>query len=216
MITVVVDEHNLICTALQLVVKSIDTEAELDRMLREGCPADLLDDLRQRKVRDLLLVSKRLRSMTIHLSIDEVRGELHRVDRIREDQELFEYFIVNGASRNMICEMWKRTREDVASVRKSLLPAGGASPGRTPLPKDPAERESVHQAWDEIRKEDPGASYRRNLYQLHQRFPAYSIDTLVCTLDEFKGTDRPRAQSSPKNAALPPIAPGSTSPFQQS
>lgn len=215
MITMVVQEGSFIGAALQLVVKSIDTEDGLDRLLREGCPAELLDDLRQRKARDLVEVAGRLRSMTILLSVDEIRGELHRLDRIREDQELFEYFILNGASRNMICEMWKRTHEDVASMRKSLLPTGGASPGRTPLPKDDAVREEVHRAWAEIRKEDPGASRRRHLFQLHQRFQEFSIDTLVCTLDEFQETERPRTRRSPKAGAMPSASSGSASPFQR-
>lgn len=196
MITVHLQENGFVNLALQSVIQQIETEEGLDLLLRQGCPASLLDDLRQRKARDLLEVAGRLRTTYVLLSIKEIVGELHRLDRIREDQELYEYFIIHGANRNMVCEMWKRSHDEVASMRKALLPGGGASPGRTPLPKDPAVREAIHQAWAEICKQHPDATYRRLLYQLHQRFMAHSIDTLVSTLEEFKEKDKPRGRRS--------------------
>lgn len=211
MITVQLHENGFVSLALQSVIQQIETEEGLDLLLRQGCPASLLDDLRQRKARDLLEVARRLRTTFVLLSIKEIEGELHRMDRIREDRELYEYFILHGANRNMVCEMWKSSKDEVASMRKSLLPDGGASPGRTPLPKDPAVREAIHQAWAEICKQHPDASYRQLLYQLHQRFMAYSIDTLVSTLEEFKEKDKPRGRrTSSVPAAEPRELPGST------
>jgi hypothetical protein len=194
MITVMVHEDSFVGAALQFVVKLIDTEEGLDLLLRQGCSANLLDDLRQRKARDLVEVAGRLRTMHILLSAKEIEGELHRLDRIREDQEMYEYFILNGASRNMICEMWKRTHDEVASMRKALLPGGGAAPGRSPMPKDTSVRESIHQAWAVIRKQEPKGSRRQHLYRLHQQFQTYTIDTLVCVLDEFKESSRQRSR----------------------
>lgn len=216
MITVSINEDGFVGAALQLVVKLIDTEEGLDQLLQQGCSASLLDDLRQRKARDLVEVAGRLRTMRILLSAAEIQGELHRLDRLREDQELFEYFVIHGASRNMICELWKRTHDEVASMRKSLLPSGGASPGRTPLPKNPEVRATIQQAWNEMEKAQPEASHRSRLHQLHQMFPDYSIDTLVSTLNEFEQPDRPRSRQATAARQLDPRNAGPSSPFQLS
>lgn len=208
MILVSVNDDSFVSAALQIVVKLIDTDAGLDQLLHLGCSASLLDDLRNRKARDLVEVASRLRSMQIWISPSEIEGELHRLDRTREDQTLFEYFVIHGASRHMICDLWKRTHEEVTSMRKALLPGGSASAGRTPLPKDPAVREAIHVAWDVITKADPEASQRQKLYRLHQRFEDYSIDTLVSTLDEFEQPDRPRSRRSNVHLAIDTQRPG--------
>jgi hypothetical protein len=193
MITVSVSDGSFVSAALQLVVKQIDTDEGLDLLLAQGCSAELLDDLRNRKARDLVDVAPRIRSMQIFFSQQEIEGELHRLDRLREDQKLFEYFVRNGASRQTLCDLWKRTHEEVASMRRALL-GGNASAGRTPLPRDHAVREAIHLAWDEITKTDPAGSKRQRLHALHQRFLDLSIDTLVATLDEFDQPDRPRVR----------------------
>lgn len=215
MIAVSIQEGGFVGAALQLIVKLIDTEEGLDSLLRQGCSAQLLDDLRQRKARDLVEVASRLRSVKVVIPVTEIEGELHRLDRMREDQELYEYFILNGASRNMVCEMWKRTHDEVAAMRKSLLPGGSAAPGRTPLPKDSSVRELIHRAWDEICKNDPQAAHRQHLYQLHQRFQDLSIDTLVCTLDEFKEPNRPRGRRSAAASHPSPAASNTATPAQR-
>ena len=194
MITVSVKDDSFVSAALQYVVKVIDTEAGLDGLLLQGCSASLLDDLRQRKARDLVEVASQVQSMQIWLSEPEIRGALHRLDRRREDQELFEYFIRHGASLKMICDLWKRTHEEVALTRKSLLPDAGTGAGRTPLPKDQTVREAIHVAWDEILKADPAAQKRQCVHALHQRFPDYTISTLMSTLGEFEQPDRPRSR----------------------
>ena len=211
MITLLVNDDSFVSAALQIVVKLIDTESGLDELLHQGCSASLLDDLRNRKARDLVEVASRLRSVQIVVSPTEIQGELHRLDRVREDQSLFEYFVQHGASRQMICDLWKRTHEEVASMRKALLPGGSASAGRTPLPKSPAVREAIHIAWDAINKADPGASQRQKLYQLHQRFAEYSIDTLVSTLDEFEQPDRPRSKRLNVHRSIDTGRPGEAS-----
>lgn len=193
MIKLTVDDPMFVNAALFTLVKLIDTEEGIDRLLSEGCPADLLDNIRQRKARDLLEAAPWVRTLHISISVSEVGGALNRIDRERQDQELFEYFVKHGASRGMICELWKKTNEEVTSMRKQLLPDGGGNPGRAPLPKDPAVREAIHNAWHEIVR-DPHAAKRERIYQLHQLFPHYAIDSLVSTVTEFNTPERPRAR----------------------
>ena len=213
MIRVAVDDPFLVSTMLQFIVGVIDTEQGLDRLLHQGCSAELLDDLRQRKARDLREVAPGLRSVQISISAHDLDVALHRIDRVRQDQELFEYFVLNGASRGMICELWKKSHEEVTAMRKNLLPDRSGNPGRAPLPKDPAVREAIHRAWHEI-ETDPHTAHRERIYQLHQRFPDYAIDSLVSTLTEFNARDRPRARQPQAKSAPIDVSPrGPSNPF---
>lgn len=213
MITVRVDDSFLVGAMLQFIVGVIDTEQGLDQLLQQGCSADLLDNLRQRKARDLREVAPGLRSVQITISAADLDGALHRIDRVRQDQELFEYFVLNGASRGMICELWKKTHEEVTAMRKTLLPDGSGNPGRAPLPKDPTVREAIHRAWHAL-EADADLSQRERIFQLHQQFPDFLIDSLVSTLSEFDGPDRPRARRSGAKSAPIDVSPrGPSSPF---
>lgn len=192
MITVPLNDPSVVNAVLLLVVKMIDTDDGFQRLLMEHCNTDVLEELRQRKARDLVEISSRLRSLRISFSANEFLNELKKIDLLRRDQEMYEYFIRHGASRTMVCDLWKKTNEEVTAMRRALLPEGGTGPGRRAMPKAHAVREAIHQAWAEIDKAHADAPQRQRLYHLHQRFNAYSIDTLVTTLSEFDQPDRKR------------------------
>jgi hypothetical protein len=201
MITVPLNDPSVVNTVLLLVVKMIDTDDGFQRLLMAHCSTDVLEELRQRKARDLVEISSRLKSLRISFSADEFLNELKKVDLQRRDQEMYEYFVRHGASRTMLCDLWKKTSEEVTAMRRALLPDGSTGPGRRAMPKAHAVREAIHNAWAEIDKAHADAPQRQRLYHLHQRFTAYSIDTLVTTLSEFDQPDRKR-RTKPADVAL--------------
>jgi hypothetical protein len=200
MITFTLSDASLINAVLLSVVKMIDSDEGFRALLKGCCDTNVLEELRHRKARDLVEVSSRLRTLAISFSADEFLHELRKVDLQRRDQAMYEYFVRHGASRTMICDLWKKTSDEVAAMRRALLPEGALGPGRRAMPKVHAVREAIHEAWAEIEKTLPQESHRQRLYQLHQRFPDYSIDTLVSTLNEFEQPERKRAKRPSSDA----------------
>ncbi|SCK55747.1 Protein of unknown function [Variovorax sp. HW608] len=187
MISVNVNDSALIAAMLSEVVKIIDTASGLDLLLEQGCDPVLLDTLRNAKARDIRETASRLKSIRLTFSSRELAAELHKLQLVREDQEMCEYFIRHGANRTMVTELWKMSIESVAQMRRVLLPGGG-NVGRPPLPRDHAVREAVHRAWTEILKAHPDESResrRRRIFLLHKQYPDMTIDTLYSVVTEF-------------------------------
>jgi len=209
MISVDVTNPLLTAALLSEVVRLIDTANGLDQLLQQGCDPALLDEIRNSKVRDMREIAAKVKTFRCVFSPRELAGELRKLQLVREDQELCEYFIRHGANRNIVADLWNMTFDDVAAMRRVLLPGGGASAGRPQLPRDFAVREAIHQAWSEILKahpEETRESRRRRVYLLHQRFSDLTIDTLHCTITEFdtakdKADRRLRRRGTPQHPA---------------
>lgn len=177
--------HQLNYLLLTEVIRMIETESGLVRLLELGCDAELIDSLRRRSSRDLLDLSAKLRCLRISFSPAELRQNLDGIDRQRREDALCEYFVKNGASQPLLTKLFSRSASEVRKLREVLV--GGGNVGRTRLPRDLQVRDEIHRAWYQISKYGPHAnSLRDGLYQLHQQFPEYSIDSLYSTVREFE------------------------------
>lgn len=172
---------------LSEVIRLIETANGLDQLLNMGCDAELIDQLRNRSARDLLSLSDRSSGFTVNFHPKELLTHLNGIDRQRRDDEMCEYFVIHGASRQLLCKLFKRTAEEVRRMREMLV--GRGSVGRTGLPKSLKVRDQIHHAWHSIITDSPEQSLRFWLYELHQQFPSYSIETLYSTLKEFEDGD---------------------------
>lgn len=184
MLTVSVTNPIIQRLLLEHVIEQIESESGLDTLLQQGGSAEFLDLLRHRKARDLINVAENLKCIQFSVSTTEVMGQLSRLDRIRHDAELREYFINHGAAREMLCEFFKLSGDEVRRLRSLLLPDGGASAGRTRLPP-PHARDEIHAAWSRILKTHANEHQRDRIYRLHQQFSTLRISTLHQTLKEF-------------------------------
>lgn len=189
--TVPVDIHTnqqLSYLLLTEVIRIIDTEAGMVQLLQMGCDAELIDELRHRKTRDLLDLSARIRGLKVVFSPTELRQHLCGIDRQRRDDTLCEYFVRHGASRALVSKLFNRSADEVRKLRELVGGAGGT--GRTRLPKEHEIRDEIHHAWYEITgNPQPGDSLRNWLYELHKKFPDYTIATLYSTIREFEDDD---------------------------
>lgn len=169
------------------IIRLIETEQGLDQLLNMGCDAELIDQLRHRSTRDLIDVSTRLRGLSISFSPIELLQHLGGIDRQRRDDELCEYFVIHGASRQLLKKLFKRSEDEIRRLRESLI--GQSSSGRTGMPKDLNVRDDIHRTWHSITESSQEESLRTWLYELHQQFPAFTIDTLYSTVREFEDSD---------------------------
>ncbi|WP_082848131.1 STY4526/YPO1902 family pathogenicity island replication protein [Delftia sp. GW456-R20] len=166
------------------VIRVIETEAGLDQLLLLGLTPELIDTLRTRQTRDLMDLASRMRSIRITLAVNEIAGHLDGIDRQRRDDEMCEYFVRNGATRSLVTRLFKRSSDEVRRLRDLL---GGASVGRTKLPKEHDVVDHIHIVWHEIRRNaGPAENLRDWLFALHQKFPDYSIDSLHTCVKEYE------------------------------
>lgn len=82
-----------------------------------------------------------MRSIRITLAVNEIAGHLDGIDRQRRDDEMCEYFVRNGATRSLVTRLFKRSSDEVRRLRDLL---GGASVGRTKLPKEHDVVDHIH------------------------------------------------------------------------
>jgi Protein of unknown function (DUF2857) len=167
---------------------------DLDALLTAGVDPELLDLLRRRSARDFIAVAQMdLFVPSAFFDNDILKGCLQRIDSRRRDDELREYFVSHGAPMSMLNEVFKLSRDEARRLRTLLVPQGT----HIGSPKMPAvqERQPIHEAWAQLERTQGSTSLRERVYELHQRFPDFSIAALWATVNEF--AERP-AKSGPK------------------
>lgn len=186
---------------LEHLVEQLDADgASLDAMLTAGIDPELLDLLRRRGARDFIQAAG-MDQLEIHAGFDNqtVIGCFRRIDSVRRDTELREYFVRHGAPMSMLQELFKLTRDDARRLRELLVPHD-AHVGAPKLPAV-AERQAVHEAWATLTRSPEATTQRERLYELHKRFPGHTIAALWATVNEFndvppKGSPSVRARSA--------------------
>ncbi len=205
-VTVTVSNPTILNMLLTEVIGTIESESGMDALLQQGCDANFIDLMRRRPARDLMDVACHLKHLRFEVSVSEIEQQFLRLDWMRRDTALCEYFVKNGASAQMINTLFKKSTEEVRRLREALVPTGGANVGRTALPKDPKVREEIQQAWSEICKgRGSEESIRDRLYALHQRFEDHSIATLYSTIHEFEDDRSIRAGGGRESATADQI-----------
>ena len=168
---------------LDQIVESIDSGG-LDDLLQAGFSPEFLDSMRHRPARDLIKIAE-IPSLEFRVSIQEreISAYLSRLDRIRQDSQMCEYFVRHGAAVQVVCNLFRMSAEDVRALRAQLLPPQEQA-GRNRMPPI-AVRDQIHARWHALRQAMPQASQRDWLYELHQAFPDIRIDALCRSLNEF-------------------------------
>lgn len=157
----------------------------IDGLLEAGFSPEFLDAIRHRPARDLIKLAESA-PLEFRVSMQEksITDYLCRLDLIRRDAQLCEYFIRNGAATQLVTTLFRMPADDVRALRAQLLPTDEA-PKRTRMPA-PDVRDCIHARWSEL--ERAGLSQRERIYELHQTFPDCRIDALCRTINEFSDT----------------------------
>lgn len=162
------------------------TDTDMDALLKEGVSAELIDMLRHRTVRDLREVAARPEHLGIRIVVDErkIIGSFMQLDARRNDAEQFEYFVRNGGSPKVGARLFNKLEDD---VRQAIHIFGKKASLRDTMPPE-AMRTEIHEAWARIKadaKETGMLGFRKNLREVHDLFPDYTIHALLKVLSEF-------------------------------
>jgi len=164
---------------------------ELRRSSEEHGPVP--EGLTDKQVEELQALSSselvRLAEMTeprvaIQIDAGSLEHGLRQVDYLNKRSRQLEYFIVNGATSNMLSKLFKISSADVTLKRR--LFSGTASSLRRPAMPPHAVRETITNRWFEIRKGKEQEPLRADDYEtLHREFPQYTFATLWAVIHEF-------------------------------
>jgi len=117
------------------------------------------------------------------LSLSREHG-LRQVDYLNKRSRQLEYFIVNGATSNMLSKLFKISSADV-TLKRRLFSGTASSLRRPAMPPHPM-REKITNRWFEIRKGKESEPLRADDYEtLHREFSQYTFATLWAVVHEF-------------------------------
>ncbi len=196
-----VDDSELRYMILKYISSKIDA-GQIEPLIEGGLTPELLDALRNRKMRDIARVAQNS-SIGFHFKIDNLglTRVLRSVDALTRDQELLEYFVLHSAPAYLLNRLFPISNQDLRAMRAVLCRNKTDFGGRPNLP-DTALRELIHAGWLEIQagitdasEGKPERKEREQIYALSQRFPDYTIGTLWTVLKEF-GDPRLLAKTS--------------------
>lgn len=159
-------------------------QGELDTLLECGVWPEVLDSLRQRTARDLLQISTMDIKLCFTIDSAGVQDAITRLDAVRRDNELKEYFVIAGASPDVMAKLFKLTADQIRVLRDVLCTNDRPTGGRPRLPEIRV-REQIHHSWCQLAQDQPEASLRERLYQMHQQHRDMPINSLWAVLNEF-------------------------------
>ena len=155
---------------------------EVDALLEAGVSPELLDALRNRTTRDLIGVSQMTDAeVFVHVDANSFLNCFRRFDAIKRSRQLQEYFVINGATPEMLASLCKLSPNHIRNLRTTLR-HGNTIAGRPSMPTE-AERNEINRAWVEIGAQEK--DIREQYYALHQRFSRPSLSCLWATVSEF-------------------------------
>lgn len=178
--TIPVDDDGLKRALLDYLIRMI-ADGHIDPLLEAGLSPELLDDLRNRPVRDIQKVAQMSLGVMLKLEPTSLSTALMRLDAMTRNQVLLEYYIKNGAAPDLLTRLFKVSDADQRALREMLCGDSGRR-GRPAMP-EPSEREAIHATWSRLEgvSEDPREQY----FMLHQAHPDHSIATLWAVVHEF-------------------------------
>jgi hypothetical protein len=165
-----------------------------DQQLRLMLLAHLIRELQERgeerrPAPEGLTELVRLAEMTeprvaIQIDAGSLEHGLRQVDYLSKRSRQLEYFIVNGATSNMLSKLFKISSADV-TLKRRLFSGTASSLRRPAMPPHPV-REQITNRWFEIRKGKQSEPLRADDYEiLHREFSRYTFATLWAVVHEF-------------------------------
>jgi hypothetical protein len=117
--------------------------------------------------------------LVVRLDADRVAWSVQAAARTREERALLEYFVRQGASRELLRDLFGASRQRVAELRRALRLR--STQGRPKLPSR-KERESIEATWARLGSgtADPRSTYR----ELHRAFPHHTLAALAAVVRE--------------------------------
>jgi Protein of unknown function (DUF2857) len=171
---------------LEYIIRSTADITHVNNLLAAGVTPELLDTLRQRRPIELVeLAGMSETKMELHLDCKSLLAGTRRLDMIKRQRFLQEYFVKYGAPTEMCIALFKMTSTECREMRRLLCPGMTSAGNGKPVE---SVRDTIHSAWAEIERSE--FDLRERYYQLHVKFDAkYSMQALWKTVHEFDDED---------------------------
>ena len=171
-------------------------ETDIKNLLINGLTQEALEAIRNRPARDLMRVAEMPQlEVKVHISSSAILSCFQRLDSMKRQHELKEYFVQHGATPDMLASLFKIPPTEVRAMRAALC-VQSFTAGRPSMP-GVEKRAEIQNRWVEITKQEP--DIREQFYLLHRHGPSFPMSSLWATICEFKRTAYKPEQS--KSAA---------------
>jgi len=177
---------------LEHLVSCIDSD--VNDLLIGGLTPEALEAMKDRPARDLMRVAEMHQfEVKVQINSSALLSCFQRLDSMKRQQELKEYFVLHGATPDMLASLFKISLAEIRTMRAALCKQSLTS-GRPPKP-DLEKSIEIYKRWEEIAKQEQ--DIREQFYLLHQQFPAFPLSSLWATICEFKRTAYIPEQTAP-------------------
>src|SRR5205809_2369820 len=168
---IVIRDQQLRLLVLAQLIRELERASNDKTPPPDGFTEKQLDELRALSSDELVRLSE-LTEPRVAIQIDagSLEHGLRQVDYLTKRSRQLEYFIVNGATSNMLSKLFKISSADV-TLKRRLFSGTASSLRRPAMPPHPI-REKITRRWYEIRKGKDSEPLRADDYETLQReFP---------------------------------------------
>jgi hypothetical protein len=182
---IVIRDQQLRFMLLANLIRELQKNAQEHGPLPEGFTERQVEELQSLSSAELVRLSEMTEPrVAIQIDAGSLEHGLRQVDYLARRSRQLEYFIVNGATSNMLSKLFKISSADVTLKRR--LFSGTASALRRPAMPPHPMRERITNRWYEIRKGKESEPLRADDYELlHREFSQYTFATLWAVVHEF-------------------------------
>jgi hypothetical protein len=182
---IVIRDQQLRLLVLAQLIRELQQGAQQKSPPPEGFTEKQVQELRTMSSAELVKLSEMTEPrVAIQIDAGSLEHGLRQVDYLNKRSRQLEYFIVNGATSNMLTKLFRISSADVTLKRR--LFAGTSSALRRPaMPPHPV-RERIQQRWFEIRKgKEEGPIRAEDYEELHADYSQHTFATLWAVVHEF-------------------------------
>ena len=182
---IVIRDQQLRLMVLAHLIRELQKGAQEHGPVPEGFTEKQIEELQALSSAELVKLSEMTEPrVAIQIDAGSLEHGLRQVDYLNKRSKQLEYFIVNGATSNMLTKLFKISSADV-TLKRRLFSGTASSLRRPSMPPHPV-RERITRRWFEIRKGKEREPLRAEDYEeLHHEFPQYTFATLWAVIHEF-------------------------------
>jgi hypothetical protein len=182
---IVIRDQQLRLMLLAHLIRELQRTDQERGPVPEGLSDEQAQELRSLSSAELVRLSEMPEPrVAIQIDAGSLEHGLRQVDYLAKRSRQLEYFIVNGATSNMLSKLFKISSADV-TLKRRLFSGTASSLRRPAMPPHPV-REAITNRWFEIRKGKDEEPLRADDYErLHREYPQYTFATLWAVVHEF-------------------------------
>ncbi len=182
---IVIRDQQLRLLVLAQIIRELQKDSHGKAPPPAGFTAKQVEDLRALTTDELVKLSEMTEPrVAVQIDVGSLEHGLRQVDYLTKRSRQLEYFIVHGATSNMLTKLFRISSADV-TLKRRLFSGTSSSLRRPSMPPHPV-RERIQARWFEIRKGKEREPERAEDFEaLHHDFSQQTFATLYAVVHEF-------------------------------